>query len=227
MSAVLPDGTTALAGLTAGGVGVSALQEVTPSPVRDEDEDEDEDADPSPAYTRDATPPTHPTTTSPTTAPATAKKIPPFREILAIKSPPQRIDAYTSTRESFADMNTGLSSWLSQTLAQHPEHANLSTNHGPPLKSSGTIIGGSGRLGHGRGASIMKITKGFTSSDGVGGGSGEGRKTSGSGGVGGNVDVEKMQAKGKEVLKSAGMGAKGLFAKGRSRFGRGGGEKVE
>lgn len=76
----------------------------------------------------------------------------------------------------------------------------------------------------------MKITRGFTSSDGQsGGGVSEGRKASSAGVGGGNVDVEKMQAKGKEVLKNAGMGAKGLFAKGRSRFGRGGGgggEKV-
>lgn len=215
MSAALPDGTAALAGLTAGGVGASALQDVPPSPVEE------------PAPTAAAEP--SPTTAaSATTSTPAAKKIPPFREILAIKSPPQRIDAYASTRQSFADMNTGLSSWLSQTLAQHPEHANLSTNQAPPLKSSGTISGG--RLGHGRGASIMKITRGFTSSDGQsGGGVSEGRKASSAGVGGGNVDVEKMQAKGKEVLKNAGMGAKGLFAKGRSRFGRGGGgggEKV-
>jgi hypothetical protein len=35
-----------------------------------------------------------------------------------------------------------------------------------------------------------------------------------------------MQAKGKDFMKSAGAGAKGLFAKGKSRFGRSG-EKVE
>ena len=160
----------------------------------------------------------------------TTSKIPAFRDLATIKSTEDRIAAYESTRHRFADMNTGLSGWLSGMLAAHPEYANAGTQkyEGPAVIQtaglSNTISGLGGTIrgaSHKHSPSILKIggeRKASTTS------AAAAAPTSGS--SGGHADVEKMQAKGKDFMKSAGAGAKGLFAKGKSRFGRGG-EKVE
>jgi hypothetical protein len=158
-------------------------------------------------------------------------KIPAFRDLATIKSTEERIAAYESTRHRFADMNTGLSGWLSGMLAAHPEYANAGNQkyEGPAvIQTAGltnTISGLGGTIrgaSHKHSPSILKI----------GGGERKASTTSipaaapTSSSGGGHADVEKMQAKGKDFMKSAGAGAKGLFAKGKSRFGRSG-EKVE
>jgi hypothetical protein len=157
-------------------------------------------------------------------------KIPAFRDLATIKSAEERIAAYESTRHRFADMNTGLSGWLSGMLAAHPEYANAGSQkyEGPAvIQTAGlgnTISGLGGTIrgaSHKHSPSILKIggeRKASTTS------TTPAVPTSSSGG--GHADVEKMQAKGKDFMKSAGAGAKGLFAKGKSRFGRSG-EKVE
>jgi hypothetical protein len=157
-------------------------------------------------------------------------KIPAFRDLATIKSTEERIAAYESTRHRFADMNTGLSGWLSSMLAAHPEYANAGTQkyEGPAvIQTAGlgnTISGIGGTIrgaSHKHSPSILKIggeRKASTTSTTA--------ATPASSSGGGHADVEKMQAKGKDFMKSAGAGAKGLFAKGKSRFGRGG-EKVE
>lgn len=172
--------------------------------------------------------------TSPTT-PSKAK-IPPFREILAIKSPQGRINAYDETRQTFADMNTGLSDWLSGMLAQHPEHASLSTPQGgyqrPALQSTM-----SGSKGHKVSPSIAKFTKQFnipgtgtqsstTGGDAAAAGTTPARTNTLSGGGSGGPDMDKLQQRGKDLMKGAGVlggktaaGAKGLLAKGKNRFG--------
>ena len=179
-------------------------------------------------------------TPTPTT-PTKNKKIPPFREILAIKTPADRIRTYDETRQTFADMDTGLADWLSGMLAQHPEHASLSTSAGgyrpPALQTSGTMT-----RGHKHAPSLAKFTKNFNIP-----GAGErkasmdaGGRSAGGSGAGAdvppktpakdfsvpNVDMDKMQQRGKDLMKGAGVlggkaqaGAKGLLAKGRSRFG--------
>ena len=172
--------------------------------------------------------------TGPAAAPqpstAAQSKIPAFRDLATIKSTEDRIAAYESTRHRFADMNTGLSGWLSSMLAAHPEYANAGNQkyEGPAVIQtaglSNTISGLGGTIrgaSHKHSPSILKIggeRKASTTSTTAA------APTSGS--SGGHADVEKMQAKGKDFMKSAGAGAKGLFAKGKSRFGRGG-EKVE
>jgi hypothetical protein len=158
-------------------------------------------------------------------------KIPAFRDLATIKSTEERIAAYESTRHRFADMNTGLSGWLSGMLAAHPEYANAGNQkyEGPAVIQmaglTNTISGLGGTIrgaSHKHSPSILKI----------GGGERKASTTSipaaapTSSSGGGHADVEKMQAKGKDFMKSAGAGAKGLFAKGKSRFGRSG-EKVE
>ncbi|KAK6436701.1 hypothetical protein LTR95_007109 [Oleoguttula sp. CCFEE 5521] len=216
--------------------GDGSLADMAPSPISEPDHDHFDSIDSRAG---------HPDTAASTSLPAvdasspaslgkaatrqSGSRIPPFREILAIKSTPDRIQAYSSTRETFANMNTGLNDWVSAMMAQHPEHADVATR--PPLNPSATI--GRGR-GHKPTASIANFTKQFT-----GGADGPGpaeRKASNpagyaavrpktGGGEGSGVDVKELQMKGKDMMKSAGAGAKGLFAKGKSRFGRG--EKVE
>jgi len=165
-------------------------------------------------------------TTSPTT-PTSKQKIPPFREILAIKNTDARIRGYDDARRTFADMDTGLSNWLSGMLAQNPEYASLSTETyaRPALQSQST-----GFKGHKASPSISKLTKSFGSggdpfnpqrSASVNAGSSTTGTT-----AGGSVDMDKLQQRGKDLMKGASVlggkaqsGAKGLLAKGKSRFG--------
>ncbi|KAK0842258.1 hypothetical protein LTR03_009403 [Friedmanniomyces endolithicus] len=210
--------------------------------------------DPLPRYQEEPTL-TPPTAASPTVAPPKPTsqnlptRVPPFREILAIKSTPDRIDAYNSTRQTFAEMDTGLQSWLAGMLATYPEHAGTLHNGLGAGSSPGGLRASSGTFKHRASPSIIKFTKNFASGSGSGsgmggpseaairkasvglGGAGGGemgedvtpsRSRTGlqSGGGGGEMDVEKMQQKGKELMKSVGGGAKGLFQRGKSRFGR-------
>ncbi|KAF2723591.1 hypothetical protein K431DRAFT_282682 [Polychaeton citri CBS 116435] len=173
-------------------------------------------------------------------------RIPPFRELMAIKDPKERISHYDSTRETFAAMDTGISNWLSSTLASQPEHGSLQADLAKPYKPSLLASTGTFR-GHRSSPSIIKNIKNFTS-DNIGGTSSVERKgsasgasipagfsnidpnmTVGAGHVGsgqGGLDIDRVQAKGKDLMKSAGAfggraqaGAKGLLAKGKSRFG--------
>ena len=167
---------------------------------------------------------TSPVDPSPT-SPTSKQKIPPFREILAIKNTEARIRGYDDTRRTFADMNTGLSDWLSGMLAQNPEYASLSTETyaRPALQSTNT-----GMRGHKASPSLSKFTKQFGSSADPQRSASVNAGSSGGAGstTGGSVDMDKLQQRGKDLVKGAGVlggkaqaGAKGLFAKGKSRFG--------
>lgn len=195
-----------------------------------------------------STPPhqTSPSTNAAPSSPTSASRIPPFREILALRAAPDRINTYNSTREQFATMNTGLGNWISATLDRHPEHSHLAEED--HLKLSAT---GAGSMRHKHAPSLHLFSAKFKSSDntptlntgtGVGvdgsGDVGEDRpqRQASVGSPGGRVDMEKMQAKGKDLLHSAGVlggkatvGAKGLFAKGRRKLREtsGSGEKVD
>ena len=211
------------------------LDQVVPAPMveaagEDEGHRATESQSPSVPLTNDS--PTLPSSSTATVQPTTTaqSKIPAFRDLATIKSTEDRIAAYESTRHRFADMNTGLSGWLSGMLAAHPEYANAGNQRyeGPAvIQTAGlgnTISGLGGTIrgaSHKHSPSILKIggeRKASTTST-----TAAAPATSSSGG---HADVEKMQAKGKDFIKSAGAGAKGLFAKGKSRFGRSG-EKVE
>ncbi|KAL2353790.1 hypothetical protein BJ546DRAFT_845876 [Cryomyces antarcticus] len=177
-------------------------------------------------------------------------RIPPFREILALKSTNERILTYNKTREQFAGINTGLSEWVAATLAAHPEHAEVVSQAQRPSVS---IPGKNGSIKHRHSPSIMRFTKqggstqqGTPSASGMGqlapgssvGASNQGGLAGPSAGVGERrITGQHMQAKGKDLLASAGkmggkgmVGAKGLFAKGKKRFGSGvggGDDKVD
>jgi hypothetical protein len=248
LSSALPIGTAALAlgsqGNTLSDNVVSPIPEspetshggldnLAPSPmVEDIDEAARSAESRSPDLPRQEDSPTLPSApTAAAQAPSAASnKIPAFRDLAAIKNTEDRIAAYETTRHRFADMNTGLSGWLSGMLSAHPEYANAGSERyqGPAVIQtaglSNTISGLGGTIrgaSHKHSPSILKIggeRKASTTSTTA--------ATPTNTSTGSNADVDKIQAKGKDFMKSAGAGAKGLFAKGKSRFGRSG-EKVE
>lgn len=163
--------------------------------------------------------------TSPTTPSAKSGKIPPFREILALKTPASRIQAYDSTRDTFASMNTGLSDWLAAMIEQNPEYGDLASNPPPTLASSATW-----KAGHKASPSLAKLGSklpfGGDSSGGTPQRSGTVTGATTGGPAGDGEGMGQLQQKGKDLMKGAGVlggkaqaGAKGLFAKGKSRFG--------
>ncbi|KAJ9624056.1 hypothetical protein H2203_005504 [Taxawa tesnikishii (nom. ined.)] len=186
--------------------------------------------------------PSSPSAATPTSPGATAR-IPPFREILALRSAPERISTYNSTRQQFASMDTGLRDWLNTTLSSHPEHAHLAAD--TTLKPSATL----GSVRHKHSPSIIKIAKQLGSSNRDSSATeavdspmpaAQRRSSTAMRSVSGSTipqqggGVDKMQAKGKDLLHSAGLlggkatvGAKGLFAKGKQRFGQSRGDKVD
>lgn len=190
------------------------------------------------------TPPAEADTTAAPRASTSAARIPPFREILALKSVHERIDTYNSTRDQFASMDTGLSNWLSSTLSSHPEHAHVVTDAMNKPATSNAV--GSIRYKH-QPSNIMKMARkglgGVSSREPSGTHATDSSQTASSverqNSQGRSVSaqhggVEKMQTKGKDLLHSAGMlggkatvGAKGLFARAKGRLREGGSEKVD
>ncbi|KAK5164283.1 uncharacterized protein LTR77_009977 [Saxophila tyrrhenica] len=186
-------------------------------------------------------PPYQPTSpTTPTTAARSSAPIPPFRNILALKTPSARIETYNSTRQTFAEMHTGLSDWLATMIEQNPEYANLATAPQATLQPSGTFKGGHratpslakfgpksfGLGGSGGGGEAPQRSQSVSAGASLGGAGAGASASGGAGAEGGGVDMEKLQQRGKAVMKGAGVlggkgvsGAKGLLAKGRSRFG--------
>jgi hypothetical protein len=202
----------------------AGIELAPPEPIADGLHLPETDSAPEPVpTTSDAPlPPEKDSSTSPT-SPTSKQKIPPFREILALKTPSSRIASYDSTRQTFADMNTGLSDWLAGMVESNPEYANLSAP-GAGLQTSGTW-----KPGHKASPSLAKFTpKGLGFGTGSGGSEPQRSNTVSAGGSG--TTGGDLQQKGKELmssgLKGAGVlggkaqaGAKGLLAKGRSRFG--------
>lgn len=162
--------------------------------------------------------------------------IPPFRNILNMKSSDERIKTYNTTRQTFAEMNTGLSDWLAKMLDDHPEHAGLSVTGArlPPLQTQTSNFK---RGGHRPSPSIAKFTDQFRANNGqrtasMGSTEGEAAAKPSTGGAGADssrIDMDRVQQQmkqsGKEFMKNASVfggkassGAKGLFAKGKSRF---------
>lgn len=169
-------------------------------------------------------------------------KISAFREILALKSPTDRIRAYNETRDQFANLNTGLAHWLAATTNDLPEHGDLVTSSGRPvpnfqghrLSPSRSKLGGLLPVGGQTSQQpyfqqYLNASPGQTSvqdgnaGSGVGGGSPQGFAPPG--GAGGKLSSQQVQAKGKDLLHTAGVfggkanvAAKGLFSKGKSKL---------
>ena len=165
-------------------------------------------------------------------------KIAAFREILALKAPMERIQAYDETREQFANLNTGLAHWLSIKASEFPEHADLFADSGrrPAFQShkpSPSRIKLGGLLQSGSHSSQPYSANPPPAAEG-GPGNASPYGYSPSVGSGGKLSSQQVQAKGKDLLHSAGVfggkanvAAKGLFSKGKSKLrGSGGAEKV-
>ena len=175
------------------------------------------------------------------------QKISPFRQILARKTPAERIHGFQDAREQFATLNTGLSHWLAVTVNDIPEHSGLVsqsgylptgvTGHKP--SPSRNILGGlrpAGASSQPQPYYQQYLNASGQASDGSSGPPAgvSSQGASPSGGTGGKLSRQQVQAKGKDVLHSAGVfggktsvAAKGLLSKGRNKFrGASGTDKV-
>jgi hypothetical protein len=131
-----------------------------------------------------------------------------FREIMSMKTPDQRISTFNNTREQFASMETGLHNWLKQAPVDRPEHATLIEQNGqrppslnPPHKPSPS------RTKFPKLGSLGNLTHQTSSHQ-------DNSANASSSGPAKHANV--MHGAG--VLGKAGGAAKGLFAKGRSKF---------
>lgn len=167
-------------------------------------------------------------------SPATDKPLG-AREIATLNSTVERINTYNKTRDYWATVDHGLSDWLTAALEANPD---VATQTYPvqrvPTQSirhrhTGSLL--FGKLG---GSSSHDVPAEAHNDAAVpvpaNIGSPTGGTSSGSG-FGGRLANQHMQLKGKDLLHTANVlggkgmtSAKGLFAKGKSRFGR---EKVD
>lgn len=168
-------------------------------------------------------------------------KVPAFREILALKTPDERIRAYNDTREQFANLNIGLAHWLAATANSLPQHADLLASSGRPVPNiqghkpspSRSKLGGLLPTGGQAGSQPYlqqssepnphsSVADRIAPDSGIGAGPGQGPS---SGGSSGKLSSQQVQAKGKDLLHTAGVfggkanvAAKGLFSKGKSKL---------
>lgn len=181
---------------------------------------------------------------SPPLPPSAQPKIRAFREIMALKSPEERIRAYDEAREQIANQNTGLAHWLAVKSRELPEHASIFSGSQRPL---------AGDIGHKPSPSRSKLSglrpaggqpapqpyyqqylgasqhNMSSEAAGVSNASGSGGSQGFSPGGAGGKTSHNVQTKTKDFLHSAGLfGAKGLFSKGKSKLrGSGGVDKVD
>ncbi|OJD17573.1 hypothetical protein AJ78_02324 [Emergomyces pasteurianus Ep9510] len=155
-----------------------------------------------------------------------------FRQIMSMEKSDEKVKTFERTRKQFADMDTGLSSWIKATTSSHPDdHAELAQRNGllppgttfahrpspsrnkfPKLASLGSL---SLQTSHHEGSPTATTTTP----------TGHTRHASTANQFSTKINSQQVQAKGKDLLHSAGVlggkaggAAKGLFAKGRSRF---------
>ena len=159
---------------------------------------------------------------------------PPFREILAIKSPNERIQTCDKYRNQLISIDSGLSQWIRSTIATRPEHGKMVDNpYSQPLSVSTSFPTTSV---HQHGDSVSRLqsasTTGPMSANPVM--YHPSPQNSGGAGSSARMNSQQVQAKGKDLLHSANVFggkastiSKGLFAKGRSRFKGGSSEKVD
>ena len=159
------------------------------------------------------------------TASLTSDKPLGFKDILQIKSPVERINSYNKMRDHWAHTDHGLGDWIGTAVEKNPDIVTQSyPQPRPVLNTSGTMrhrpTGSISLFGKHHGSSTHPAEPSSASAQTPTTPSsaptfqGSGRSAS-----------HQMQAKGKDLLHTAGVlsgkgmtGAKGLFAKGKSRF---------
>ncbi|KAK4177543.1 hypothetical protein QBC36DRAFT_326721 [Triangularia setosa] len=137
----------------------------------------------------------------------------PFRQVLEMSTPSDRIRNFNDSRAQFAAIDTGLDEWLTMMTSRHPEHTNAfvagfgsQQRLHSPTGASSQQYGGNGA--HGLPANIpmpppqQHGTSGFS-----------------------HLHQSAQVQKSKELLMAAGKAGKGLFSKGRNKL-RGTGDKV-
>ncbi|KAH4945414.1 hypothetical protein HBI23_027540 [Parastagonospora nodorum] len=168
--------------------------------------------------------PTHTTAQAPQALSPTSGKPLGTREIATIGTAAERIATYNQTREHWATQDHGLGSWLASTLEANPELVSQTI----PVQRVPT-----GTVRHKHTASLSLLGKlGGASTHNLGNEQNPGTTAqapigAGSPTSGGRVASRQLEAKGKDLLHTANVlsgkgltSAKGLFAKGKSRFGR-------
>lgn len=148
-----------------------------------------------------------------------------FRDIVNMKSSSDRITTYNQTRDYWAHADHGLSAWVSSAIDANPDLASQPFTPSQPIKMS------SASIRHRPTGSISLFGKHHSSQQTESGSPSTSHTPSASasnsfyGGSGGRNASIQMQTKGKDFLHTAGVlggkgmtGAKGLFAKGKSRF---------
>lgn len=132
-------------------------------------------------------------------AAATTANVLPFRSIMEMASPAERIRHFDEARLHFAAVDTGLDEWLRTVLSRHPEHAG--SDDGAPPASSGSNTS----VQHPQHHQLLL-------------------QHGGPGGFVGHAS-NQVGARGKEFLMAAGKAGKGLLSKGRNKL-RGTGDRV-
>lgn len=171
------------------------------------------------------------------------------REIATIGSTAERIATYNRTREQWANTDHGLSSWITATFEADPTLATPSAQtpsqaarpqsgvfrhkHTGSLAMLGKFTGSSNSPSSGTHYEQYNSAGGQVPASASSPTAGPSKTSSGFLGRTGShsIQTQQMQAKGKDLLHTAGVlsgkgmtSAKGLFAKGKSRFNR---DKVE
>ena len=173
---------------------------------------------------------------SPPLPPSAQPKIRAFREIMNLKSPEERIQAYDKAREQVVNQNTGLAHWLAVKSREWPEHGDVLSSSQQPLagdlghrpspsrsKLSGLRPGGGQPAPQPYYQQYLGASQHNMSSEAAG-------VSASSSGVAQGISPggTSGKTKTKDFLHSAGLfGAKGLFSKGKSKLRGSGGDKVD
>ncbi|KAH8171499.1 hypothetical protein LIA77_08266 [Sarocladium implicatum] len=175
---------------------------------------------------------THPALASPTgfQNAASGQPLMTFREIMSLPGSQERISKYDEARTRFATIESGLSEWIANLKASHPDHANATAQFNGSLAPPG---GEPARVPSPMGSQApsqqpyyqqyLNASSPTSSGPGkrLGGLSVSGQSASSAFGH----SSDKIGTKGKEFMQSAGKMGKGLFSKGKSKL-RGTGDKV-
>jgi hypothetical protein len=151
-----------------------------------------------------------------------------FRDIIGITSINQRIKSFEHTRDQFAALDTGLNQWLQFMVHEHSEHTDV-------VEQSKTLspIMPQSSPSRSRFPKLPSLANLGSLNDGTPTSASHVRRPSGH--IGSVMNRQNVGDKGKEFLHTAGAfsgkasgAAKGLFAKGRSKFRpSGGSDKVD
>ncbi|ODH49139.1 hypothetical protein GX48_04757 [Paracoccidioides brasiliensis] len=200
--------------------------ETTPIQIPTEQEPSSVQSDDVPsAYLASGDPSSSPVQTTSQPPGAEDHKLPTFRQIMAMTTTAEKVKAFQQTREKFAGMDTGLAAWIQATADSYPDHAGLVQRNGTlPAGTTLTHRNTIPRNKFPKLSSLGSISLQTSHLEGSPTTPGHTRRASGSQ-LAAKMHSQQVQAKGKDLLHSAGVlggkaggAAKGLFAKGRSKL---------